>query len=167
LEEPAEEEQLDSPIVFISCGQFTESEKRLGQTLAAIVTELMPPYSGYFAQNQSSLEGLSQHIFGALNSAVALVAVMHHRGTVKTPHGEKTRGSVWVEQEIAIAAFLAQAQGRNLPVVLYLREGIALEGARQQLMLNAIEFKEDREVVEDFRNRVASLFPATRGVAAG
>ena len=47
--------------VFISCGQYTEEERTLGQALAQAVTDLTT-FAGYFAQNQTSLEGLSQHI---------------------------------------------------------------------------------------------------------
>ena len=156
--------EFGSPIVLISCGQFTDSERRLGQTLAALVSELTP-YTGYLAQNQTSLAALSQHVFETLNSAVGFVAVMHHRGTVKTPHGEHLRDSLWAEQEIAIAAFLT-AQGRHLPVALYLQNGIVLEGARQQLILNPVEFDDNAEVVGDFKRRVVALFPAASGTAA-
>jgi len=150
--------------VLISRGQFADSERRLGQTLAALVSELTP-YTGYLAQNQTSLSALSQHVFETLNSAVGFVAVMHHRGTAKTPHEEHIRGSLWVEQGIAIAAFLT-AQGRHLPVALYLQNGIVLEGARQQLILNPVEFDDNAEVVEDFKRRVFALFAATSGIAA-
>jgi hypothetical protein len=53
-------------LVFISCGQYHPEEKKLGQDLAAAVSELTP-FEGYFAENQNSLEGLSRNIFGALN----------------------------------------------------------------------------------------------------
>src|ERR1017187_6597923 len=61
-------------LVFISCGQFTPHEIKLGQDLAAAVNELTE-FEGYFAQNQTSLEGLSRNIFGALNRCAAFVAV--------------------------------------------------------------------------------------------
>ena len=108
------------------------------------------------------LDGLSRHIFGALNQAAGLVAVMHQRGLVRTPNEEEhLRGSVWVEQEIAIAAFLTQTLGRDLPVILYLQEGIRLEGVRQQLGLNPVYFKNETEVLKDFRERLNNrLFQA-------
>ena len=104
-------------LVFVSCGQFTDEEIQLGKEIAKMVRQLTG-YEGYFAENQNSLQGLSQHIFGALNRAAGLIAVMHHRGRVETPSGTHIRGSVWVEQEIAIAAFLAHIQGRELPVLI-------------------------------------------------
>ena len=57
-------------LVFISCGQYRQEEIRLGKALAQAVNELTP-FEGYFAENQSSLEGLSQNILGALNGCVA------------------------------------------------------------------------------------------------
>jgi hypothetical protein len=146
-------------VIFISCGQFTPEERRLGQDLSAAVDELTP-YRGYFAQNESSLDGLSKNVFSALKNCVGLIAVMHRRGNVKTLNGEHLRGSVWVEQEIGIAAYLTQAEGRDIPVVLYIQDGIALEGVRQQLQLNPVPFKDSAEVMADFRSRIRDLFPA-------
>jgi hypothetical protein len=117
--------------------------------------------------NESSLEGLSKNIFGALLDCVGFVAVMHHRGLVKTPGGQYVRGSVWIEQEIAIAAFLTETQGRDIPVVLYLQEGIVLEGVRQQLHLNPFIFSKNEEVLSDFRQRILDLFRLGQGVSAG
>jgi hypothetical protein len=70
--------------VFISCGQFRPEEIKLGKDLAAAISELSD-FEGYCAENQVSLDGLSQHIFRALNGCCGFVAVMHHRGPVKTP----------------------------------------------------------------------------------
>ena len=59
-----EKKALQQPIVFISCGQWHENEKLLGQALLAAVNET-PPLRGYFAEYQSSLSNLSRHIFEA------------------------------------------------------------------------------------------------------
>jgi hypothetical protein len=140
-------------LVFISCGQFTEEERALGRALTQLVDELTP-FDGYFAENQTSLEGLSHNIFGALNRCCGFVAVMHHRGNVKTLHGQHIRASVWVEQEVAIAAFLKQAQNRNLAVAFYTQRDIRREGVREQLHLNPVEFDTDDEVLRDFKARL-------------
>ena len=140
-------------LVFISCGQYTADEKKLGQDLAAAVDELTD-FEGYFAQDQTSLEGLSRNIFGSLNRCSAFVAVLHRRGDVETLHGKHTRASVWVEQEIAIAAFLRQAQERSLEVAVYVQRHIKREGVRDQLHLNHIEFETEDEVLSNFRARI-------------
>jgi hypothetical protein len=141
-------------IIFISCGQFTNEEKQLGTALVKLVDDLTA-FEGYFAEDQSSLEGLSRNIFGALNRCCGFVGVMHHRGHVETPHGKHTRGSLWVEQEIAIAAFLQQAQNRDLAVAVYVQRPIKREGVREQLHLNPVDFDTNAEVVEDLKARIA------------
>jgi hypothetical protein len=61
---------------------------------------------------------------------------------------------VWVEQEIAIASFLRQAQNRNLQVAVYIQHGLKREGVRDQLQLNPVEFNTMDEVIADFRVRL-------------
>ena len=141
-------------LVFISCGQYRKEEINLGQALAAAVTQLTP-FEGYFAQNQATLDGLSQNIFRNLNRASGFVAVMHQRGLVKTLNGEHIRASVWVEQEIAIAAFLKQAQEKEIAVAVYIQKGIEREGVRDKLLLGAMEFETEAEVLEDLTKRLA------------
>jgi hypothetical protein len=137
-------------LVFISCGQYVREEIQLGEKLAAMVSE-HTGCEGYFAQNQNSLAGLSAHIFRALDQCVGFVGVMHHRGVVETLGGSKhTRGSVWIEQEIAIAAFLTATRNRDIPVLLYIQKGIKREGVREQLKLNPIEFDEEADVLTHF-----------------
>jgi hypothetical protein len=142
-------------LVFISCGQYTQEEIALGEALARVVTERLAPFKGYFAQVQTSLDGLSRNIFGAINQCAGFVAVMHHRGTVSTLNGVHVRASPWIEQELAIAAFLTQAQQRSLAVVGYVQKGIKREGVREQLHLNPIEFSESAEVIDDFNARIS------------
>lgn len=113
------------------------------------------------------MEGVSDHILKALDRAAGFIAVMHHRGEVRTPHGSHIRASVWVEQEIAIAAFLVQAQEHALPAVTYVQDGIRLEGLREKIILNPVTFKDDREVTDDIRRKVTkgSFFRTAKSVA--
>lgn len=98
-------------IVFISCGQRTEEKIVLGKKIVLIVEELTP-FSAYFAENVNDLEGLIKSVFSKLNEAVGFIFVMHNRGSVKAGEEFFVRGSVWIEQEIAIAAFLRQIQSK-------------------------------------------------------
>jgi len=138
-------------IVFVSCGQSSDGEKSLGQRVADLVTE-MTPFKGYFAQNQNELAGVAEHILGAINRSVGFIAVMHHRGAVTGPHPDRIRASVWIEQEIAIAAFLRLIHRKHLPVLLYVQSGIALEGLREELMLHPVPFGGDDDVLSDLRS---------------
>jgi hypothetical protein len=135
--------------IFISCGQYTEAERSLGQSICDLVREVTS-FEPYFAENQRTLDDLSKNVFAALDGCSGFIAIMHHRGSVATPHGDSTiRGSVWVEQEIAIAAFLQNFGGRKISVRIYLERGIAREGLRDKLILNPIEFETNEEVIDD------------------
>lgn len=143
-----------APLIFISCGQFTEAEREVGTSLEKFVNTKLPPCEGYFAQNQNSLDGLSRNIFGALYRASGFVAVMHDRGKVNTLSGSHMRASIWIEQELAIAAFIAQAIQRPLPVEAYIQRGIKREGVREQLHLNQVEFDVATDILRDFESKV-------------
>lgn len=139
-------------LVFISCGQATQEEKRLGSEVCQLVSELTQ-YRPYFAENQASLEGLTQNILGNLNRAIGLIAIMHPRGVVRLHDGtEGIRGSVWIEQELAIAAFIEQVLNRKIKVAAYIHKDIRREGMRDQLLLSPIRFSTDSDVVEHLRN---------------
>lgn len=144
---PQPESITEGNLVFISCGQYSESEKSLGKKIRDLLKE-GTDLEAYFAENQSSLQGLSTHIMGALNRAVGFIGVLHHRGVVETPTGRITRASVWIEQEIALAAFIEQILGRRIEVQLYVQRGIALEGMRDKLLLNAVQFETNEDVIE-------------------
>src|SRR5208282_5787967 len=92
--------------IFISCGQYTDSEKRLGKQIAEMVraiTDLEP----FFAEEVQDLNGLDTNILHALRNCVAFITVMHPRGEIRRPDGSTLfRASVWIEQEIAIATYI-------------------------------------------------------------
>ena len=117
------------PIVFVSCGQVTAGEQRLGRDVCELVRELTD-YEPYFAETVTSLGGLTQNIFKRLHEAAAYVFILHARGQVSFGNGESTRASVWVEQEVAITAFLTQILSKQCHVAAYAKQGVALEGER-------------------------------------
>jgi hypothetical protein len=134
-------------IIFISCGQVTDEEKKLGAAICRLVEELTP-FRPYFAEYQSSLDGLSKNILGALDKAVGLIAVLHPRGVVRFPDGsERVRASVWVEQEIAVASYLTQIAGRKLHLAAYTHILVEREGMRDQLLLNPQNFSTSEQVL--------------------
>jgi hypothetical protein len=141
------------PLIFVSCGQSTEAERRLGRNICELIRELRPDVEPYFADNQSTVEGLSNNILKALYKAAGFVCVMHHRGNIETPDKHiVTRGSVWVEQEIAITAFINHVLERSIPTFFYKEAGISLEGIRSVLLMNPrVEFTDDAQVLEDLK----------------
>jgi len=151
--------------VFISCGQFTDEEKQLGAAICELV-ENLTCFKPYFAEYQTTLDGLTKNILGALNESVGLIAVLHPRGTVTYPGGRShTRGSVWVEQEIAIAAFLSQIVGRTLNTAAFVHESVAREGMRDQLLFNPRKFKSSSDVLDHLRNVLPEW--STEGTSSG
>jgi len=133
--------------VFISCGQFTDVERRLGTQIAAMVrniTGLEP----FFAEEVHDLNGLHTNILDALRNCVALIVVLHPRGKVTRPDNSiHVRASVWIEQEIAIAAYIQRAEHRSLPIIAFRHSSIGREGLRDLLNLNPIEFRDEAEVL--------------------
>ena len=134
--------------VFISCGQYTDEEKELGKRVCDLVTK-STIFEGYFAQNQTTLKTLSENVLRRLYGSVGLIVIMHHRGKIEGR--DVIRASVWIEQEIAMATLMEQVLGRPLHVALFIQRGIAIEGIRQQIQLNAIEFTTNDEVIAQLR----------------
>ncbi len=145
----------EKPLVFISCGQFTDDEISLGKAVEAFIRD-ETPFDAYFAEQQNSLDGLTANILSNLNRASGFIAIMQNRGELETPHGHVKRGSVWIEQEIAIAAFIQHVLGRRIEVALYVERGISREGIRQQLRLKPVEFDRSDDILTDLRERVKS-----------
>jgi|SRR5271156_697880 len=155
-------------LVFISCGQVTLAEKQLGKDVCALV-EKLTPYIGYFAENQGSLEALTKYILANLDKAIGLIAIMHPRGSVTYTdetgeRHEHVRASVWIEQEIAIAAYITQLLGREINILCYAHRDIILkrEGMRAYLPLNPIPFTDDAEIISDLTARLPSWKAAPR-----
>lgn len=144
----------DKPLVFISCGQYASEEIALGKEIERFIRD-ETPFEPYFAEQQNTLEGLVSNVLTALNEAAGFVGIMHYRGTLATPTGSNViRGSVWIEQEVAIAAFIQHTLKREIEVALYIQEGIEREGIRQQLRLNPVIFTNGDEVLSDLRSRI-------------
>lgn len=148
IEEPATLLDSGRPLIFISCGQYSEDEKAIGTKICQII-RTHTDYEPYFAENQRSFEGLSSSILAALDRMTGMVVIMHKRGVVRTPHGTHYRGSVWIEQEIAIAASLRHL-GHDIKVAAYIEDGIRREGLRDLLHLNPMMFTKPEEIERDF-----------------
>ncbi len=138
--------------IFISCGQQTDEEKELGKEIQNLVRELTP-FDPYFAEFQNSLEGLTKNIFSELYNCKGFITVLHRRGKVASD--VRSRASVWVEQEIAIAAFINQVLEKDIKVVPLIQSGIKLEGVRKQLIFNPREFTSNSDALEFIRKKLS------------
>jgi hypothetical protein len=148
----------EKPLIFISCGQHADSEKQLGKDICSLIEELRPDVTPYFAEYQSTVEGLSNQILRSLHRAAGLICVMHKRGDIQTPAGQViTRGSVWVEQEIAITAFMTHVLDRSIPILFYKEAGLSVEGIRSVLLMNPrVDFTQAAQVITDLRSALPS-----------
>jgi len=159
-------------MIFVSCGQVVPAEIQLGKDLVRLI-EQDRRYDAYFAENQSSFDGVTQNILARLDGAAGFIAVLHPRGEVHVPNdgdapsGSFTRSSVWIEQEIAILAMLSQVQKRPVAVQVYSKRGVVREGLRAYVMANPYVFDNETEVLQHFAGVLASwkLAQPIRGVA--
>jgi hypothetical protein len=91
----------DKPLIFVSCGQYHANEKQLGNDICSLLAELRPDTTPYFAEDQSTVDGLSNHILRALHHAAGFICVMHRRGDLTTPDGRlhaSEKGSYSIER---------------------------------------------------------------------
>jgi hypothetical protein len=135
------------PFIFISCGQFTDAEKRLGRHIAQMVRTLTD-FEPFFAEEVQDLNGLDANILAALQNCVGFITVLHPRGTITRPDKSvHTRGSVWIEQEIAIATYIQRVEKRPLPIIAFKHRLVDREGIRDLIHLNPIDFTDEAEVL--------------------
>ena len=150
-------------IVFISCGQRTDEERHLGQAIFDLVKALTP-LTPFFAAEVSSVNALTTEIFQNLKNAAGFICVMHRRGEVHIGGAHVgTRGSVFIEQEIAIASFIHQVLGQRLSVAAFIENDIFLEGIREHIPFNPDSFGSNDEVLEKLRKVLPTWVPEQSG----
>ena len=152
---------IGKPLVFISCGQYTEGEKQLGKNLVALV-EKLSSCEGYFAENQNSLLGLSEHIFGALDRAVGLIAVMHHRGRVESPTGGHIRGSVWVERESRLPHSSLRRRAGNCRYCSTFRKGSTVKECASNYVSSPLSSRRKRRFSLMFERSLENKYSSRR-----
>ncbi len=142
------------PKVFISCGQQTPEEIKLGEDIATLVEKA--GYAPYFAQKVSSVQSLTENIFEQLRSCQGFITVMHDRGIINHSKTGKViegrRISVWIEQEIAIAAFMQSVMDKKLEILAFEQREVKREGVRQFIQLNPIQFDSDNEILPEIES---------------
>jgi len=138
--------------------QRTQEEKRLGEAICQTIRD-HGTFDCFFAETQQNLKGLHENILDALARSDGFITVMHRRGNVSygpENHEPSDRASVWIEQEIAIAAYIQQTAKNDLLTAAYIEEGVGLEGLRTLLHLNPMPFTSNDEVIPDLKARLNS-----------
>jgi hypothetical protein len=142
------------PFIFVSCGQFTEGEKRLGNQIVELV-KTVTGLDAFFAEEVQDLNGLDSNILGALRDCAAFITVMHPRGKIYRPAGsEHVRASVSIEQEIAIATYIQRVEKREFPVIAFIHRSVGREGIRDLLHLNPEPFVDESDVLAALPKRL-------------
>ena len=143
------------PTVFISCGQFTEAEKRLGRQIAQMV-KTVAGLEPFFAEDVQDLNGLDDNILKALRDCAGVIVVLHPRGKIERPDKTTvTRASVWIEQEIAIATYIQRVEKRELRIAAFQHRDVDREGLREFLHLNPATFTDESEVLVALSEQLA------------
>jgi hypothetical protein len=135
----SESEKLPAKeLVFVACGQSTEEEKALGVQ----VKDLLKRHNidSFLAETANDLESLNSHIFRNLSDCTGFIAILHKRdkGRYDT--------SVWINQEVGIAAYL-RSTGREIPSFVLYEESAIIEGLIKYTIANPPTFKSDEEVL--------------------
>ena len=151
--------------IFISCGQHTDAEKRLGAKISELVrslTDCVP----FFAEDVQDLNGLDANILKALHHCVGFITVLHPRGEISRPDGSFMRASVWIEQEIAIATYIQQIEKRDLPIIAFKHKSVGREGLRDFVVSNPFEFSDESEVLNELPRRLVAWKSLKPSIAA-
>ena len=142
--------------IFISCGQYSDTEKRLGKQIAELVRAT--GFQPFLADEVQDLNGLDDNILRALSECAAFITILHPRGKITRPDGTiLNRASVWIEQEIAIATYIQHVEKRSIPIIAFRHVSVGREGIRDLLHINPIEFTEESEVLAELPKRLGEL----------
>jgi hypothetical protein len=126
-------------LIFISCGQLTETEKSVGVLLKAVV-EGIPGFQAYLAETVHDLDGLAHNVLEGIQNCCGAIVVLQDRGLVTQSDGKEwgRRSSVWVNQEIAILAYRQFFESKSIPILAFMDSAVKLEGAMTSLIVNAL-----------------------------
>ncbi len=123
--------------VFISCGQADEDERRIAREMGTMLKRL--DFDPYIAVEEQTLRGLKENIFRQLEQSEYMVFIDFRRERLGF-WGKKHRGSLFSNQELAIAAY------RNIEVIVLREKGVKLDGISRFTQENAIEFSDRKRI---------------------
>ena len=157
---------MSEKLIFISCGQQTSDEKKLGTSVQQLI-DSYPGYKSYFAEYVQNLDALSHNVFDGLRKCSGLISFLHERGRVI--HDSKDwgyRSSAWVNQEIAILAYRKQFEGIDIPILVFKDEKVRLEGAMTSLIVNPITMSSEDDILSKIKSWMTSTeFPSNSSVS--
>lgn len=136
------QEQQPQARVFISCGQGSKKEKQLGFACRDYFKS-QGYKNPYLAEEVQRLESLTENIFHRLRNSEYAVFIDCRRERVSRWWKfweRKFRGSMFVNQEFAIAAFIPIVESR-----VFHQNGVIREGVVKSLIAKPIQFSNEQE----------------------
>jgi hypothetical protein len=133
--------------VFISCGQSTAEEKEIGNAVVDYFKKR--GFEPYFAEEVHSPLGLTQNIFESLKRSEYFVCINPTRDN-------SDFGSLFVQQELAIASFL------ELPLVAFHQPGVRLQGVAKYLHVNSLQMNTISEMLAYLERYTAQWEPESK-----
>ena len=127
--------------VFISCGQATPEERDIAAEIHSWFRER--GFAPYVAIQTQSIQDVNSGIINELRTSDYYVFIDFRREQLCSEREETWRGSLFTNQELAIAYIL----GFN-NVIFLQEEGIKLEGLLRYMGSNASRFANKRDVPE-------------------
>src|SRR3990172_3073625 len=137
--------------VFISCGQQSDREVAIGK---AVETHLSNKrrFKTYFAGRVHSSDALTTNIFHALKNSEYFVFVDFRRDSIGE---DQYRGSLFVNQEVAIATFL------GLTGVGFCERSVKRAGILQYHIYNEHYFDDGTEIISKLEEVTATWAPGS------
>lgn len=131
--------------VFVSCSQ-RDGEKQYGLKCQEYLKER--GFETYFAEKVQSLDALTENIFRHLRNSEYAVFIDFRRDSAGTDG--KFRGSVFVNQELAIAAFL------QIDSIVFHQSEVRREGVADYLIAKPIRFNNEEEFFSKLKDETGS-----------
>jgi len=129
-------------LIFVACGQSTAEEKTLGMRVKNLLKR--HNIDSFLAEMANDLESLNSHIFQNLTDCTGFIAILHKRDK-----GYDT--SVWINQEVAITAYL-RSINRVIPSLVLYEEGATIEGLIKYTIANPLVFRLEEEALTKIEN---------------
>lgn len=131
--------------VFISCGQRTKKEIQIGKAVQDYFSKSRK-FETYFAERVHSSDGLTENIFKFLRQSEYFVFIDFEREKINR---KKFRGSLFANQELAIATFL------KLQGICFREKEIKREGILDYQIYNAFPFEDGTEIIQILEKETA------------
>jgi hypothetical protein len=134
--------------VFISCGQRYDREIEIGREVGEYFKR--KNFCTYLAERVHSSDALTENIFKFLKQSEYYVFIDFKRDQInkkclQRKKNKQFRGSLFVNQELAIATFL------RLEGIGFYEEGVQREGILDHHIYNAFPFKDVAEILKKLK----------------